>query len=398
MMRRVVSLILLVLVLIGAYILFRTPGVAGAGQNNQSTSRRPADQPMPHQIDFPYYSLRDAFDSIRFLVSDSPKPLQFVAAVRSLTGRTHELAAMTIQPQAKLRLDLGTLLRGAGLDITGEFTEGSVSVHYVANGLMPLVGQVTIVNSALSLVSQWQMVGNDPRMPDVPPVLNGLWWDLSAGRDATIMVSNTAGEPAIADVFLDFHGARHSGRALQFAPHETKTLSVPHLLSDLNLSPAQVPEGGITIVARGPKPTLIAQGRIIDPTTGFSTTLHFPLPQRQRSSAVHATGVPIGTPTADSPFAGAGSFTPHVIVRNLSASPQTVTLTLEYPGNKGPAQAELGTVSLAAYSTQDIPLESRRGGTAAAFALLLDSDSVQWPAGISHRRGLEHPSQWEPGD
>ncbi len=76
------------------------------------------------------------------------------------------------------------------------------------------------------------------------------------------------------------------------------------------MSPSAAPEGGITIVPSGPKPTLIAQGKITEPVTGFSTTLNFPLPQLQQVSALHASGVPIGTPTQDSPMPGPGRLFP----------------------------------------------------------------------------------------
>jgi len=126
---------------------------------------------------------------------------------------------------------------------------------------------------------------------------------------------------------------------------------------------------------------LIASGRITDPATGFSSTMDFPSPELERASTLHASGLPIGTPSDDSPFAGAGTFIPHVAVRNLLASPQTVTITIEYPqvatdndatastpaalnivaaqdGKHSPptSQLALATLTVAAYSTQDIPL------------------------------------------
>jgi hypothetical protein len=71
--------------------------------------------------------------------------------------------------------------------------------------------------------------------------------------------------------------------------------------------------------------------------------------------------VPIGTPSKDSPFSGTGTFVPHVIVRNLTAAAQAVTITIEYPGEDGPAQAALPPLPLEAYRTKDIPLDSVLG-------------------------------------
>jgi hypothetical protein len=134
------------------------------------------------------------------------------------------------------------------------------------------------------------------------------------------MVSNTSGLAVTADVFLDFHGSRHPSAPLSFGPHETKVLSIAQLLAELNASPTAAPQGGITILQRGGVPKLIAQGKVLDPVTGFSTTLRFPSPKSQPTSTLHASGLPIGTPSEDSPFAGMGDFVPHLAVRNLLAT------------------------------------------------------------------------------
>ena len=228
---------------------------------------------------------------------------------------------------------------------------------------MPLAGQLTMSNPARRMIFESEMVDNSPGLGLLPPVLNGVWWGLGGSREARIMVTNTSGDAVTADVYLDFQGERHESAPLTFAPHETKVFSIGQLLNQLERSPAQVPEGGITIMPRGPKPALIAQGKITDPATGFSTTLNFLDPSLQRASALHASGVPIGTPTKDSPYTGLGTFIPHVVVRNLTPAPQTVTLTVEYPGSDGPEETVLASLPLSPYSTEDFSLDS-------AFSLL----------------------------
>jgi hypothetical protein len=81
-------------------------------------------------------------------------------------------------------------------------------------------------------------------------------------------------------------------------------LSIIQLLGGQGASPDEAPEGGITIVRRGGVPKLIAQGKILDSVTGFSTAIHFPSPDFEHVSAAHASGLPVGTPSKDSPFAG----------------------------------------------------------------------------------------------
>ncbi|MGH9351214.1 MAG: hypothetical protein ACRD2G_03490 [Terriglobia bacterium] len=284
----------------------------------------------PREVDFPYYSLKDGFESTLMLVSDSPKPVDLTIAIRGLRGKML-LTGTTIQPQAKLAIDLASTITKLGGDPESLFAEGSVSVYFMGT-IMPVVGQMTVTNPVLGLTHQVDMVENDPGRSDIPPVLNGVWWGFGGGDDATVAVSNTSDKSIFADVYLDFQDARHAlNTPLLFAPGETKVLDVAKLLASIGANPAGVPEGGITIVQRGPNPALIASGKITDPASGFSSTMDFPDPELQHLSALHATGLPIGTPTADSPYAGAGTFVPHVVVRNLSSATQTVTLTVEYP-------------------------------------------------------------------
>ncbi|MGH9358136.1 MAG: hypothetical protein ACRD1O_03045, partial [Terriglobia bacterium] len=198
----------------------------------------------------------------------------------------------SIQPGQKLSLPVRGLLKKQGEDADGPFGEGSIAIKY-KGGMMAVVGQMSIQNSALSLIHESEMTENDPGMSDVPQALNGLWWGLGGGREAFVYVSNTAARPVIADVFLDFLGARHASQPLIFRGHETKVLSIAALLNSLNLSPSQVPEGGITIIGRG-GPALIAEGAVMDPATGFSTTLHFLPPQMQLASTL----VPASHPEA----------------------------------------------------------------------------------------------------
>jgi hypothetical protein len=226
---------------------------------------------------------------------------------------------------------------------------------------MPLTGQITMTNPARRLVLESEMVDNSPGLGLLPWQLNLLWWGIGGGRDARVMVTNTGPEAVLADAFLDFQGERHTLAPLSFLPFESKVLSIIEMLGALDVSPAQAPEGGITIVPRGPRATLVAQGRITDPATGFSTTLNVLDPLLQQAHALHASGLPLGTPAVGSPYLRMGTFVPHVIVRNLTADPQAVALTLEYPGQDGTDQVTLAPITLEGYTTEDISLEPSLG-------------------------------------
>ncbi len=314
--------------------------------------------------------------------------MDFTLAVKGWQGQVLTTAE-TIGPGQKLAIDLASLITQLGGDPTGAFAQGSASIYFVGT-IMPIVGQITATNPQLSLVHESVMVEHDPGRSDIPAVLSGLWWGLGSGRVATVMVSNTSASAQTAQVYLDVQGQRQTlTTPLSFVPYETKVLDITQLLASLGIAPAQAPEGGITIVQSGGTPALIAAGRITDPTSGFSSTIHFPSPDVELASALHATGVPIGVPSTDSSFVGAGTFTPHVVVRNMLASAQTVTVTLEYPQpptGTGPVPAPLDpvaaqdgthspdtvqslvtTATVPAYTTQDISLAAMMSAFPAAL-------------------------------
>jgi hypothetical protein len=338
----------------------------------------------PREVDFPYYNLSNGWISTLNLVSDSPKPLDFTLAVKGKLGQVLTTSE-TIQSQAKLAIDLGSLITQLGGDRTGTFAEGSVAVYFTGT-IMPLVGQITMRNPALSLAHESVMVEHDPGRSDIPAELDGLWWGLGS-REARVMVSNTSTSPQTADVYLDFQGQRHPlPAAVRFLPYETKTLEISQLLASLGVSPAQAPEGGITIIQRGIQPALIANGRTIDAATGFSSTIDFPWAAMQKSnvSALHASGLPIGAPSADSPFAGEGTFIPHVVVRNLIGSPQTVSITLEYPQ----AQTQNSPASSAAPVATTVA-DSSHGKLIAAVPVPGDADHhPEWGHGTGTTMGM----------
>jgi hypothetical protein len=281
------------------------------------------------ELDFPYYSLREGFASQLFLVSTTDRAMDVTVAVYSQHGAS-VLSPVTIQPNAKLAIDLRAFLTQNGADVAGEFGEGSVAVYFEGT-MMPVTGQITVANAALRLVHESEALENDPGRTDIPVSLNGAWWNLAPGRDARIMVANMSPDSVTADVYLDYLGERHPSAPLTFVPHELKVLSITDLLGEQKSSPAQAPAGGITIVQQGDNPRLAAQGKMLDATTGFSTTMHFPSPQLETASALHAVGIPVGKPSGDSPFVGLGNFTPHVVIRNLLSTPQTAVVTVEYP-------------------------------------------------------------------
>lgn len=354
---RVIRVIPFVLPALGTLLLVASPRPTKLGPTLRPSLQ--TTRPVPRELDFPFYSLRDGFRSLLQLVSDLPEPFSLRITVHSLSGQTAVTPPMTIRPQEKLLIDMQTLLAKLGLDGDSDFQEGSISVTYTLDKT-PLLGQVTISNPTLGLVYESLAAENDPGQTGIPPVLEGVWWGLTPGREAEakVMAGNTSKAAVIADVYLTFGGQRRTSAPVVFGPYETKVLSIRELLAKLGVKPEHVSEGGITIIGRGTPPALIATGMIANRETGFSTTMHFMLMGAPMSSTLYAPGVPIGLPSADSPFTLAGTFTPHVIVRNLLSTEQTATVTVEYPSGSGSQEVTLAPLTLGPFATKDLALDA----------------------------------------
>jgi hypothetical protein len=329
---------------------------AQAQEGSRPSKFRTPDDDTPREIVYPYYSLRDG-DSFLVLMDRAPRPIEFRVAIHGASGQTVWSKPMTIQPQERLELNIKQLLTDLSVDYRGDFYEGSVSLHFKGPG-SPLGGRMGVETpeGVWNLGPVWREDPGGQTM--IPTQLNTLWWDLGGGRDALLNLVNVSSEPVAADLFLEFQGTRHPAQPLQFAPHEMKNVSVTELLAGMRLTAYKAPVGGISIVSHTPTPVLVARGKLTDPESGKVVGMILPPPQMEIASAFHASGLPISVPRADSPFAGTGNYTPHLYLRNLLDSEQTVTLTVESPAEGGTQLTPLPLIKLPGYTTQEVRLDS----------------------------------------
>lgn len=338
-----------------AFTLMTFAGITAPAQ--ESDQPKPPGENTPRELIYPYYCVRKGWESRLELMDRAPRVIDFSMAVHGLSGRTVTTKPMSIAPDKGMHLDLREVLTDLGADVEGDFSEGSISILFKGEG-NPLGGRLLVEgpNESWNLGPVWSQ--NEYGESMIPPRLDTLWWDLGGSRDVELTVNNISNAPVTADFFLDWAGQRHAAPALAFAPHETRILSVTQTLAGMDVTPFRAPVGGLSIVPRGDRAALIAQGKMTDADTGKIIALVFDLPQLEILSALHAIAVPISAPTPGSLYAGLGNFTPHIVARNLMGSDQTLTLTVEYPGKDAPAMTTLDPLTLPGYTTRDIRLDN----------------------------------------
>jgi hypothetical protein len=330
-----------------------------SGLPTEEATPKPPDENTLRELVYPYYSLREGTESVLSMMDRAPRPIEFTVSVHSQSGQTVVSPPKTIQPMEEVDIDVKKLLNDLNIDWRGDFLEGTLSIHFKGEG-NPLGGRMIVKgpHESWNIGPVWSSGEFGQNM--VPEELDTLWWDLGGTRDLTMRVSNVTPHAVLADLYLEFAGKQHKLAPLEFPPYQMKRLSITELLNGMKLTAYQAPIGGLSIIPRGVRNALIAQGYLTDAEMGQQTAVEFPLPQLQAASALHATGVPIGPPSADSPFAGIrnGNFTPHLYLRNQLDSEQTITLTVEFPGEGGSRLIALPSIKLRGFTTQDVRLDS----------------------------------------
>src|ERR1017187_3151272 len=116
MHRRLPLILLLPLLFLAAYVLRSDPRPAQAQSNTTPCCNQTAS-PVPREIDFPYYSLRDGFTSAIHLVNTTTTPIDLTIAIHSLSGQTVLAPILTMPALDERSLDLAALLTQVSADV-----------------------------------------------------------------------------------------------------------------------------------------------------------------------------------------------------------------------------------------------------------------------------------------
>lgn len=192
-----------------------------------------------------------------------------------------------------------------------------------------------------------------------PQIIEGMWWLPSSSADGFIAISNTALGPCLAQIELtDQIGKKLGKKQLPLKAHQTALVKLSDLLGG---APQKGSSGGITIRYNGAASSLMAIAGIEDEVVGFSATPALvELPSRQAKPAhsvvLNAPGLMLGKPDPSMLFPVGTYFTPYTVLRNISANPLTVALSLTSDQADGhPATRVLDNLALA--PGQTMPLD-----------------------------------------
>ena len=174
---------------------------------------------------------------------------------------------------------------------------------------------------------------------------------------ARLALSNTTDAPLMVTTRVD--GIAPPPReplTLTLAPHETRLFELPR---DLNghhggtLSRV----GGLSLAHTGTPGALLARAFIVQPETGFSSSVQFIDPGKSKSATLHGTGLRLGRVSGD-------ELTPVIVARNIGDTEAVITGRIPYTTNDGSMSVlALPQFRLSAGETKQLPLaEALRSG------------------------------------
>jgi hypothetical protein len=311
------------------------------------------DQPPPEarpRTQFaPYYTVRDGFQSVLRLNNSTRAGYLVAPTLYSLAGKPAQVPPIHLEAHETKEIDLGRWVAALG----DEYAAGSIRLDYVGMGFG--LGAVVIMMNPgdsleLDVLAQSHQMFKSGR-------LEGLWWAPDENARVQLVVHNTTEAQVVGNLRLTkADGSEVKSVALELAAHETHVLNLRELVArdDAEL-------GGISIRHNAAPGSLMAQVFVTQSEIGFSANLPLADPGTFGDSKLEGEGVLIGK---ENIVPAAPEFSGHLLLRNASSDPVTVSTTLQ----RGDFQKSLAPVLLQPGDAREIivppdSLPDRAAGT-----------------------------------
>jgi len=185
--------------------------------------------------------------------------------------------------------------------------------------------------------------------------LSSLWWKPTAKTDAFFSIFNTADHDITVKPFLYLDGQVTAAVPLQLKARQARLIS----LSDLISMPPSV--GAVEFLRDGLElAPLVGRAIMVDEAAGFSTPMMMHNLISQRKNVLGINGTPFGVPDATMGFPRKVSFSPHLLLANLSAESMTVEPEISRTTEDGVSLWSPQPIVLQPYEARVVDLERLR--------------------------------------
>jgi hypothetical protein len=272
--------------------------------------------------------------------------------VYSLKGASYQAHSLEVGPGIPLRFKVADLIK----DAPGDFSEGNISLQYDGQS-MQVTGQISIT-SATGLGSFESFMS----MESSGSNLDGIVVLPHASSSVRLAVTNLSGTDALLQVRVNGQIIR-SGLVIE--PRETRVFTKHDLFHKLPPWASAL----VTFSTTGTNPNQLAvAGAVVDPISGYSSTLFF-TDHGSRSSGL-LTGTHFLSGTSDT-----GSFTAFLSLANSTSAPITVSPSVDYTLAQKNNVAPLPPITLSPYEVRVLDLSNELATQ--GVTQYLDQDGIE---------------------
>jgi len=275
----------------------------------------PASFLIPHSRQILYAPIAGVEDFAGWnvaIVNRSSDPMSGTVTIYSAAGNPFPPSKITLDRAETRHLDIKSLVPAE----ESTHTLGGISIDFTGQS-MGIAAQVTI--------SGFHGFGNidAPVFGDMMYKSNdadAVWWE-PPGADSHLILGNSSAEPVHAQITFA-NGERHE---VDLAPHVTIVQSVPraHQADEARVQSIN----SVHVIGTGMAGTLRVTGWVSSAKDGYVDTIRSYDPASSTEPAVYANGLHFSD--------GAN----HLLVKNLTANPITVSGTIYPIATNGPAKA-----------------------------------------------------------
>ncbi len=326
-----IGLVLIALLLVGAYAFYGDPGfVRGQSSAGSKTGTAPNPQLEQQTLFSGLWRVDGGFVStIQIKNSLIVGPAVVTPVLYMADGTPYELPPVRLATAGIAAVNVNQALAQAPPHISAHVSQyGSAALRYTGLS-MSVLASMEILDPSRSLIFGYPF-DTPMAMETENQTLEGLWWKHDPGVGGFVSFANVTDRSK--EITLQVIGAEGSTLApesLTLGAHVTQVLDLDRLIS--TLPPLEGEVGGMRVTYTGKFDDVMIGGGLENDREGYSAGLPFwssdPMSAPEKITIANV-GLMLGEPDPAAGFPGGTFFTPYLVLRNTTSRPIEVRPTL----------------------------------------------------------------------
>ncbi len=288
-------------------------------------------------------------------------PLDVTPVLFMADGTEYDLPVVHLPTAGVAEVNINQALAEAPASLATHLSQyGSAGLRYQYTSPGHVLASIQMLNVPQSLIFIAPFNGTDEQH-SMPQTVEGLWWRRDPDVGGFVVLANVTGGALAASIqAVGSQGTTAPATTLQLAPQSTVRLDLDSLVGGLPGLENQA--GGLRVQYNGPMGGIVATGGLANAREGYSATMPFWSHDAGSSAPTAITyasaGMMVGAADPAAGFPSGTRFEPYAVLRNTTANPLTVSLSLNFMAGAAPASYPLPNQALQPFETRSVDLVS----------------------------------------